>query len=227
MGRIVSAIVPAYNEEDVISYTIKAIRDVEEIDKVYIIDDGSKDHTYQRASSIEGDIVVLKNSKNSGKGKALMLGVQEAIRTSDILVFLDADLGTSSIEARKLIAPILKNEADVVIARFPRAKTKGGFGIVKALAKYGVYIRTGKKIKTALSGQRAFKSEVLRDFKCYDTGFGIEVGMIIDIMKKGYSVKEVDVEMTHKETGRDLKGFIHRGKQFVHIFKVIIKRSTP
>ena len=49
--------------------------------------------------------------------------------------------------------------------------------------------------------------------------------MTIDILKKGYKIKEVLVNMTHSETGRDLKGFIHRGKQYYHIKKVLRKKK--
>ncbi|RYD02511.1 hypothetical protein N752_24595 [Desulforamulus aquiferis] len=51
---------------------------------------------------------------------------------------MDADLGTSSSEARALILPILENKADMTIARFPKAKKKGGFGLVKNLARGGI-----------------------------------------------------------------------------------------
>ena len=52
-----------------------------------------------------------------------------------------------------------------------------------------------------------------------------EVGMTIDILKHGYRIKEVLVNMTHSETGRDLKGFIHRGKQYYHIKKVLREKK--
>ncbi len=45
--------------------------------------------------------------------------------------------------------------------------------------------------------------------------------MTIDILKYGFKIKEVLVNMTHNETGRNLKGFIHRGKQYYHIKKVL------
>ena len=41
----------------------------------------------------------------------------------------------------------------------------------------------------------------------------------------GYTIKEVLVNMTHSETGRNLKGFIHRGKQFYHIKKVLREKK--
>ena len=48
--------------------------------------------------------------------------------------------------------------------------------------------------------------------------------MLIDILRKGFVVKEVDVNMQHDVTGRDFRGFMHRGKQFWHILKVLISK---
>ena len=47
-----------------------------------------------------------------------------------------------------------------------------------------------------MSGQRAFKKEVLDAIGTIPEGFGIEVGILIDILKKGFTVKEVDVDMS-------------------------------
>ena len=46
--------------------------------------------------------------------------------------------------------------------------------------------------------------------------------MTVATLREGYSIKEVDVNMRHRETGRDFKDFIHRGKQFFDILKTII-----
>ena len=69
------------------------------------------------------------------------------------------------------------------------------------------------------------KKEVLEKFNEIPFGYGVEVGMTIDILKHGYRIKEVLVNMTHSETGRDLKGFIHRGKQYYHIKKVLRQKK--
>lgn len=221
MNKNVSVIIPAFNEEKRIIATLLAIKQVNSISKIFVIDDGSIDKTAEQASTLK-DIIVIKNSENKGKGYALKTGVEAALTDSDILVFLDADLQESAKEAGKLIEPIMKGEADVTIARFPPSKKKGGFGLVKKLARYGVFLNTGVKLHTVLSGQRAFKKKVLENINLDYEGYGIELGMTIDIIKKGFAIKEVEVEMYHNETGRDLSGFYHRGKQFYHIFKSLI-----
>jgi glycosyltransferase involved in cell wall biosynthesis len=224
LDKIVTAIVPAYNEQDRIEDTLSALKSIECIQYIYVINDGSTDETYDRARNIKG-IDVINQFPNKGKGEALYKGLQLALKNSDIIVFVDADLEESAKDIEKLLVPILEDKADVTIAKFPPARRKGGFGFVKGLAKWGVFINTGKRIDTALSGQRAFKSEVLEQINNNYKGYGVELGMVIDILNRGYNVMEVDVNMYHNETGRDLSGFIHRGKQFWHTLMVLISKT--
>lgn len=226
MNSYISIIIPAYNEEDKIKDTLESIKDIDTINEVIVVDDGSSDKTTEKASQVKSDkIRVFKLEQNKGKGYALNYGLEKAMEKADIIGFLDGDLGSSSSEVKKLITPILNNEADVIIAKFPPAKKKGGLGFVKGLAKQSVLDMTGEELDATLSGQRVFKREVLEQFDEIPFGYGVEVGMTIDILKKGYKIKEVLVNMTHSETGRDLKGFIHRGKQYYHIKKVLRQKK--
>ena len=218
----VTVLIPAFNEENRIMETVKAINSSSLIDRIIVIDDGSTDDTFEVVKN-QG-IEVYKLAKNQGKGAALEYGIKKAMDSSNIIVFLDGDIGSSALEIEKLIIPLLNHEADVTIAKFPPAIKKGGIGLVKNLSRSGVKILTGKTIHTALSGQRAFHVEVLKQVGSLPKDYGIEVGMIVDILNLGFRVKEVDVLMTHRETGRDIHGFIHRGRQFYQILKVLAKK---
>ena len=222
----ISIIIPAYNEENKIKDTLESIKDIKEIDEIIVVDDGSSDKTSEVAKSVKSDkINVITQSQNRGKGYALNNGLKEAMKKADIIGFLDGDLGNTASEVKKLITPIINNVCDVTIAKFPPAKKKGGLGFVKNLAKESVKEMTGVELTSTLSGQRIFKKEVLEIFDEIPFGYGVEVGMTIDILKNNFKIEEVLVNMTHSETGRDLKGFIHRGKQFYHIKKVVRQKK--
>lgn len=222
----VSILIPAYNEEDNIRRTIQGIQTIPNrfspnLDwQIIVIDDGSADNTLAQAAQC--GVKTLRLSQNVGKGGALRHGLQQA--DGDIILFLDADLKESSADAHKLISPVINNQAHVAIARFKPSRKPGGFGFVKALASGGVKFFTGQELTTVLSGQRAFKRQVLEDIGYIPDGYSLEVGMLIDILTKGYRVVEVDVDMYHDVTGRNLQGFIHRGKQFIDILKLLVNK---
>lgn len=217
----VVVIVPAYNEEKSIEKTINAISTIEVIDKIVVVDDGSTDNTSKIVEKMDVDLIRL--NKNSGKGYAIKKAIESV--EYNYIVLLDGDLKESSSEVNKLIDPVLNNETDVTIAKFRKAKKKGGFGFVKKLAKYGVYFYTGKKIDTTLSGQRVYKREVIEKISFIPDRFGIEVAMTVGTFRRGYKIKEVEVSMTHNETSRDISGFVHRGRQFLDILKTLIQLS--
>lgn len=222
MGDIpdISVLVPAFNEGERIFQTVTAIRQDPRVTEIIVINDGSTDNTTSEAERAGAKVLV--SNKNLGKGGALNLGLKEA--AGSIIVMLDADLGSSARDMGKLLDPILQSKADLTIGRFPPAKKKGGFGFVMKLAKKGVRSMAGLDLQAPLSGQRAMRRELLEELGGFESGFGVEVGMIIDLSRKGYIIREVPVQMTHAETGRDLAGFLHRGKQFYDIARVLIKR---
>lgn len=214
----ISVIIPAYNAEDRIAEALAGVKKIAQVDEIIVVDDCSHDGTAAAAKK-EG-AVVYRNEKNLGKGGAMRVGIKKA--AGDILLFLDDDLGEAA-EAEKLLAPVLKGEADMTIATFPPAKRKGGFGFVKGLSRWGIKKCTGLTVQTPLSGQRALKKEILQKIQIAD-GFGMETALTIDAARAGFRILEVETNMSHHETGRSPRAFLHRMKQFVAVASVLIKR---
>jgi len=212
----VSVIVPAYNEEKKIMDTVKALHKISGINEIVVVDDGSEDSTALKAKEAGAKVIILP--KNQGKGSALNEGAKHV--TGDIIVLADADLGDTAVEIEKLIEPIAYGKADMSIAKITATRGSGGFGLVKGLSRFCVRFLTGRELSTVLSGQRAMKREVFNGLLPFEPGFGVEVGMTVKALKLGYKIIEVPVKIKHSETGKDLKGFIHRGRQFNHILKV-------
>ncbi len=219
----VSVIIPAFNEEDRIGDTLQAIKSLEGIDQVIVVDDGSTDGTAQAAEKAGAD--VLRLPANLGKGGAMNAGSRAAC--GEVLLFLDADLGDSAGEASKLLGPVLADDADMTIARFPEVPGKGGgFGLAVGLARLGIRELTGRTMQSPLSGQRAMKREVWKRVGGIAPGFGAEVALTIDALRGGFRVLEVPAEMTHRVTGSDWNGIRHRARQFVDIARALVQRRT-
>ncbi len=221
MNENISVIIPAYNEENYIKSTIEAIFFWPFLVEIIVVNDGSKDQTEKILEAIAMDIPIksITLTSNQGKGQALMEGLKLA--TGSIIMFLDADLGESAKYATKLLTPILEKKADMTVAILPKSKKKAGFGFVKNLADKGIYHLTGFKSLAPLSGQRAMKREVIEQIPKLIHGFGIEVGLTIDAIKKGFSIREIEIPFQHRETGRDIQGFYHRGKEFIAVIRAL------
>ena len=226
--RVVTAIIPAFNEADTIGATVVAVRRISTVDEIVVVDDGSTDQTAERANSAGAD-TVIRLDQNAGKGAALMAGVAAA--KGDVLVFLDGDLGDSASHSFPLIQAVLSDETDMSIALLPTTQAtgggrSGGFGLVLKLARCGIRRLTGRTMKAPLSGQRAMKRKVMDRIKKLDGGFGIEVGLTIDALRAGFRVEEIPAPLTHRATGRNVSGFLHRGHQFADVFLALARRAV-
>lgn len=216
-SRVIVA-VPIYNEADRITDTIKGLKSVKAIDEILIIDDGSIDNTGQVIKEL--DVSIINVPENQGKGNAMKIAIETM--DYDYIAFIDGDLGCSSIEVSKLIEPVVRDQVDFTIAKFEVSKIKGGFGFVKGLAKMGVAFYTGIETNISLSGQRVYKRKVMESIEYIPTHYGVELAMTIQAIKNGYKFQEIAVDMTHRYSDRSLKGFLHRGRQFIDIFKTLL-----
>lgn len=97
-----------------------------------------------------------------------------------------------------------------------------GFGLVRRLAALGVRLLTGTRVQSPLSGQRAVKAEVLQRVGGLAQGFGVEVSLTIGALYHGFTLREVPVPMKHRAYGRSIKGFLHRGRQLIHVVKALM-----
>ena len=217
----IAALIPAHNEALSIARTVRAVRAVRGVTRVGVVDDGSKDDTALHAE--DAGAKVIRMTGNAGKGAALEAGAKR-VSDADIVLLLDGDLGDTASQAALLLGPVLAGEADMMIASFPRPTDKAGFGLVKGIARFGIR-RLGGPLETTapLSGQRAITRSCLATVRPFSAGYGVEVGLTIRALRAGFRVAEVQTTMSHAATGRDVSGFIHRGRQFFHVAGTLIR----
>ncbi|WCK55937.1 glycosyltransferase family 2 protein [Aneurinibacillus sp. Ricciae_BoGa-3] len=219
MAQRSAIIIPAYNEGEYLQSTLQAVRqfDVPGTKEVIVINDGSSDDTARIAESWADAVVHLP--ENRGKGYALWRGIQAA--NADFFLFLDADLAETARYGSSLLEALYRGTTkDLVIAALPPGQ-KSGFGMAKKTASRAIYHLTGWKIAAPLSGQRALSRKAVQAVTDWDCGFGIEVAMTIDIARAGLTVYEVSYPFSHRERGKTIGGFLHRGRQYAAIRRVI------
>ncbi|MCK9222329.1 MAG: glycosyltransferase family 2 protein [Limnochordia bacterium] len=212
----VSVIIPAYNAASTIADAVLCAQGVGEVGEVIVVDDGSTDETAQIADSLGARVITMPG--NQGKGMAMAEGIGHA--QYPYILFMDADLRTTPLELFKLLRPVLTGEADVTVA-CPFRSQGGGFGLVVRLA--GLAPRFGAiPLRYPLSGQRAGRRDIFKQMD-YAQGFGVETSMNFQLARLGARVQEVDMEFGHDFTQRDVAGFYHRGKQFCHVLRALLK----
>lgn len=213
-----SAVIPAYNEQGYIEVTVRALAAASLADEIIVVDDGSTDHTARVATEAGAKVIRLRRRR--GKRAAQDAGARAA--RGNILLFLDADLGETVTEARKLLDPVMEGVCDMTVGVFPaRPGRGGGMGLVVRLARWGIRRITGLEMQAPLSGQRALRRVVWVHARGIARGFGSEVALTIDAICSGHSILEVPVEMDHRVTGNDLRGFLHRARQFVDVARAL------
>ena len=211
LTKKIIAIIPAYNEELAIGSTV--IRTKQFVDKVIIVDDGSHDMTSVIAEHAGAEVIRL--SKNHGKAYAVMRGFDRARQlNTDIVVMLDGDGQHHPEEIPTLIAPILKDDADLVI----------GSRYLVTDNKIPTYRRVGQKTLDTLtkfassykptdsqSGFRALNAKALNSFTIEPSGYDIESVMISYLSDKGFRIVEVPINVDYDVPNKHKKNFLSHG----------------
>ncbi|WP_101787416.1 glycosyltransferase [Nonomuraea indica] len=210
-----AVVVPAKDEAHRIGATVTAALALPGVDLVVVVDDGSTDQTGKVARAAGARVV--RHSRNRGKAAAMETGA-EAVRLFDgpvprHLLFLDADLGDTAGAAAALVTPVRAGEADMTVAVFATRVKLGGHGMVVRLARDGIRRATGFEARQPLNGQRCLTRAAFEAARPLAHGFGVETGLTIDLLRKGFRVAEVEVEMSHRATGTDWRAQLHRARQ--------------
>ncbi|MGA7614111.1 MAG: glycosyltransferase family 2 protein [Thermoanaerobaculia bacterium] len=157
--------IPAYNEEKTIGPTLaalpKKIEGIRSIETV-VIDDGSSDATVDAARR-GGARHVVRLLNHRGLSTAFLAGIDAALRLgADIIVNTDADNQYSSADIEKLVRPIMKGEAEVVVGdRDTRNSPYMGSGkkFLQRVGSWAVSIASGVRLPDVTSGFRAFSRD--------------------------------------------------------------------
>jgi len=183
------ACIPAYNEESNIAKVVISAQ--RHVDKVVVCNDGSIDMTAEIAMKLGA--TVLEHEKNMGYGAALRTIFKE--QSSDVIVTLDADGQHDPNEIPRIVEPIIKGEADVVVgsrflgkSKMPKYR-KLGVGMITKLSNLN--------ITDAQSGFRAYSRKALEKIMPTEMGMGVSAEILIKATEQGFRIKEVPINIRY------------------------------
>jgi glycosyltransferase involved in cell wall biosynthesis len=195
-----SIIIPCYNESNTIEKIINKVINQKDYDKeIIVIDDFSTDGSIEILKNFDEKKVIklILNNLNRGKGYCVKKGIEQS--TGDIILIQDADLEYDPDDYKKLLKPIINDNADVVYgSRFIGSEQKRVLFFWHSI---------GNKFLTLLSNiftnlnltdmeccYKVFKSEVVKNIELKENRFGFEPEITAKISKKDIRIFEVGVK---------------------------------
>lgn len=226
-------IIPAFNEEKAIADVLRDVRAHAPEFDVLVINDGSVDRTSEVARDT-GMASVVDLPDNIGIGGAVQTGFIYAVRSGyDIAVQIDGDGQHNPSEISKLVDPILRGEADVVIgSRFSadasfRSSLPRRLGIRLFTLTNRILLQ--ENITDSTSGFRAYNRNALEVlFRDYPDDYPEPEALYI-LRKSGLRVSETGTAMNERRGGRSSitfhRSLYYMAKVFLAIFVRMMKKK--
>jgi hypothetical protein len=222
-----AVVVAAHEEADRIAATVGALRGAFPGAAIWVGDDASRDGTAERAMMAGAQVV--RRGKSHGKGGNVTAACEAALSADPpprLVLLCDGDLGESAARLGPLVEAVEARECDLAVAAFAR-RVGGGFGVALGFARWVERRLCGFEARAPISGQRAMSAATLRTVLPFAKGFGMEIGMTVDAVRAGARVGEYEIDLSHRATGRDPRGFAHRAVQLRDFVLVFLSRLRP
>lgn len=220
MGKVfsdssITVVIPTRNEAGGVKSVIDGVRPF--ADEILIVDGHSTDET-REISEDAGALVCLDNRK--GKGDAYCVGIARA--TGDVIVFIDADGSHEPRDIPAICEPIVKDEADLVIATRHKGGSdewRGDFitwlrAIGSGFLSLCINYRWKSNLTDVLNGFRAARASAAKRVRLRAMDFDVEQHMVVQYLKHEYRVTEVGSHEYCRQWGESKLPTLHKA----HIF---------
>jgi glycosyltransferase involved in cell wall biosynthesis len=219
-----AAIVAAHNEADRVGEAVRALRKAFPAGRILVADDASTDGTAEAAMLAGAEVV--RRGRSHGKGGNVTAAAEAALSVEPpprIVLLCDGDLGASAGRLAPLVEAVERGECDLAVAAFSR-RLGGGFGVALGFSRWAIRRLCGAEIQAPISGQRALRVATLRAALPFAKGYGMEIGMTVDVVRAGYRLREYELDLEHRATGKNFRGFLHRSGQLRDFAQVFLSR---
>ena len=207
-----SIIIPAFNEAQTIRDVILDFHEHIKEARIFVIDNNSSDNTQKIARG------TLKKIGNTGEvlfepqqGKANAL--RRAFRDieADIFIVVDADLTYKASDVHKLLGPVIRGEADVVVGDrlsggdYSRENKRLFHNFGNSLVRNMINALFREKLNDIMSGYRVFSRNFVKNYPILIKGFEIETDMTLHAIQRSFRIAEVPVSYTDRPQGSKSK----------------------
>lgn len=186
MAACATVVIPALNEAARIADVVRHALVDPATAEVIVVDDSSIDDTARLARQAGAEVIT---STMLGKGASMRDGVGAA--QCELIVYLDGDLaGLRPNIVTDLCRPLVRGEADFVKARFGRVGGRVTELTAKPMLK--VFFPELAQFAQPLGGLIAARASLLKAMS-FESGYGVDIGLLIDAHRAGARLTEVDI----------------------------------
>jgi glycosyltransferase involved in cell wall biosynthesis len=202
-----SFIIPAYNEEQSIGSVIYELKEEFNNCEIIVVDDGSKDNTYQNA---QGADLIKQHKVNKGLGESISTGIKNA--TGDFCIIVDAD-GQHKVSQIKKVVKEIDESLDAVFTQRTKLISSGLLkGLGKLILVAVIWFFTRKKFRDINSGLVALKrNTVINYLNILPSRYSFSTAILILANLLKLNVRYVDIEIEKRKAGKSkvrLKDFL-------------------
>ncbi len=201
--RVISVIVPVFNEADTIRELLKSLRAAPFRKEIIVVDDRSTDGTGEMLEG-ERDIVLARHDRNRGKGAAIRTGLARA--TGDIIIIQDADLEYDPNEIPKVVAPIVEGAADISYgSRFTRGLPKDmpfPNKVANLILAWAVRVLFRSQLTDEATCYKAFRASVLKAIPLRCERFEFCPEITAKALRAGHRIVETELVNYRPRTKR-------------------------
>jgi len=222
---VLSIIIPVYNEAKTVGEIIRRVGSINIPHEIIVVDDCSTDGTRELLISARKvkDFKLILNPSNQGKGACVRKALSAA--EGEVVIIQDADLEYFPEEIPKVVEPILKEEADMVVGRRVVLERKmrrylWGGRVISLL----VSLLYGVKLKDVACCYKALRRDEMEGLDLNCSGFDLDFELVCKGLKRRLRVKEVPVMYRQRGIDEGKKLRIWDGFRAVWIvFKCFMK----
>ncbi|UCF92355.1 MAG: bifunctional glycosyltransferase family 2/GtrA family protein [Desulfobacterales bacterium] len=197
-----SVVIPCFNEGKTLKKCVQRVLLIANDSlklEIVIVDDGSNDRSFSVACELQKrhpEILVLRHERNLGKGAAVRTGFKNV--TGDIVAVQDADLEYDPQDLRRLLIPLVNDEADVVFGS--RFLSYGAHRVLyfwhyqgNRFLTFLSNMFTDLNMTDMESGYKLFRREVIQKIEIQENGFGFEPEIVAKVAHMRLRIYEMGI----------------------------------
>jgi glycosyltransferase involved in cell wall biosynthesis len=198
-NKLVSIIIPAYNEESSIERLLNELESYTSKFEIIVVNDASSDNTAQILNNFK-KFKIITHPYNKGYGAALKTGIRAA--SGEYILTMDADGQHRPDEISKLLEYI--DDFDMVVGAREKNMNKEWIRVPGkwVLSKVANYL-SGMSIPDINSGFRLIRKECVKEFShVLPNGFSFSTTITLALIHAGFDVKYVPIKVSHRNEGK-------------------------